>query len=115
MRVSQSGVCSYRRAAPFRSGAACASVEKTVFRLSCPCDASSAYIPRTLAMTVCQATSVSVIDELPHGRKPVTTYFCAMTTIGEEIDFRSVGEAAADVGVYGVSLYRRMKTRPAVS
>ena len=58
-------------------------------------------IPRTLAMTVYGDLSVSVIDELPPGRKPVTTLL--RYDDNREQVFRSVGrELAAGRQVYVV-------------
>lgn len=58
-------------------------------------------IPRTLAMTVYGDLSVSVIDELPPGRKPVTTLL--RYDDGREQVYRSVGrELAAGRQVYVV-------------
>lgn len=51
-------------------------------------------IPRTLSLTLYGDMDISVIDELPPGRKPVKSFFCPMEKIGRVWEYirREVGK-----------------------
>jgi ATP-dependent DNA helicase RecG len=60
-------------------------------------------IPRTLAMTVYGDLDVSVIDQIPPGRKPVRTFLMSESQRGRPIRFYAI-TAERSAGLCGVSL-----------